>query len=64
MGFQAVLRRRDNIQADFEAKTEALATKKADRDTVGLLLTLSILHVIHPALLWKFTQIIFNKTEL
>lgn len=51
MGFQAVLRRRDNIQADFEAKTEALATKKADRDTVGLLLTLSILHVIHPALL-------------
>ncbi|KTF75227.1 hypothetical protein cypCar_00038226 [Cyprinus carpio] len=41
---QAVLRRRDNIQADFEGKTEALATKKADRDAVGLLLTLSILH--------------------
>lgn len=51
MGFQAVLRRRDNIQADFEAKTEALAVKKADRDAVSLLLTLSILHVIHPALL-------------
>lgn len=64
MGFQAVLRRRDNIQADFEAKTEALATKKADRDSVSLLLTLSILHVIRPALLWKFTGIIFNKTEL
>ncbi|XP_051737540.1 sorting nexin-7 isoform X2 [Ctenopharyngodon idella] len=31
---KAVLRRRDNIQADFEAKTEALATKKADRDTM------------------------------
>lgn len=55
MGFQAVLRRRDNIQADFEAKTEALATKKTekktDRDTVGLLLTLSLLHVIYPVLL-------------
>ncbi|XP_016134465.1 sorting nexin-7-like isoform X2 [Sinocyclocheilus grahami] len=31
---KAVLRRRDNIQADFEAKTEALATKKADRDAM------------------------------
>ncbi|XP_016301471.1 sorting nexin-7-like isoform X2 [Sinocyclocheilus anshuiensis] len=31
---KAVLRRRDNIQADFEAKTEALATKKANRDTM------------------------------
>lgn len=51
MGFQAVLRRRDIIQADFEAKTEALAMKKTDRDTVGLLLTLSVLHVIHPVLL-------------
>lgn len=40
MGFQAVLRRRDNIQADFEAKTEALAMKKADKDAVSLLLTL------------------------
>ncbi len=64
MGFQAVLRRRDIIQADFEAKTEALAMKKTDRDTVGLLLTLSVLHVIHPVLLWKFMEIIFNKTEL
>ncbi|CAM4723388.1 unnamed protein product [Leuciscus chuanchicus] len=31
---KAVLRRRDNIQADFEAKTEALAMKKADRDAM------------------------------
>ncbi|XP_073686914.1 sorting nexin-7 isoform X2 [Garra rufa] len=31
---KAVLRRRDNIQADFETKTEALATKKADRDSM------------------------------
>uniref|UniRef100_A0A671PFX6 Sorting nexin-7-like n=1 Tax=Sinocyclocheilus anshuiensis TaxID=1608454 RepID=A0A671PFX6_9TELE len=31
---KAVLRRRDNIQADFEVKTEALATKKADRDAM------------------------------
>uniref|UniRef100_A0A673MLU6 Sorting nexin-7-like n=1 Tax=Sinocyclocheilus rhinocerous TaxID=307959 RepID=A0A673MLU6_9TELE len=31
---KAVLRRRDNIQADFEAKTEALASKKADRDAM------------------------------
>uniref|UniRef100_A0A8C2BWK3 Sorting nexin 7 n=1 Tax=Cyprinus carpio TaxID=7962 RepID=A0A8C2BWK3_CYPCA len=31
---KAVLRRRDNIQADFEGKTEALATKKADRDAM------------------------------
>uniref|UniRef100_A0A4W5LY03 Sorting nexin 7 n=1 Tax=Hucho hucho TaxID=62062 RepID=A0A4W5LY03_9TELE len=29
---KAVLRRRDNIQAEFEAKNEALATKKVDRD--------------------------------
>ncbi|XP_056105196.1 sorting nexin-7 isoform X2 [Rhinichthys klamathensis goyatoka] len=31
---KAVLRRRDNIQADFEAKTEALAMKKADKDAM------------------------------
>lgn len=61
MAFQAVLRRRDNIQADFEAKTEALATKKADREAVGLLLTLSIRH-INPS--WKFMEIIFNKSQL
>lgn len=29
---QAVLRRRDNIQAELEAKNEALAAKRADRD--------------------------------
>ncbi|XP_038828690.1 sorting nexin-7 isoform X1 [Salvelinus namaycush] len=29
---KAVLRRRDNIQAEFEAKNETLATKKVDRD--------------------------------
>ncbi|XP_031439552.1 sorting nexin-7 isoform X3 [Clupea harengus] len=29
---KAVLRRRDNIQAELEAKNEALATKRADRD--------------------------------
>ncbi|XP_052452189.1 sorting nexin-7 isoform X1 [Carassius gibelio] len=38
---KAVLRRRDNIQADFEAKTEALATKKADRDTESKVLSLA-----------------------
>ncbi|RXN27925.1 sorting nexin-7 isoform X1 [Labeo rohita] len=38
---QAVLRRRDNIQADFEAKTEALATKKADRDAESKVLSLA-----------------------
>ncbi|XP_041717816.1 sorting nexin-7 isoform X2 [Coregonus clupeaformis] len=31
---KAVLRRRDNIQAEFEAKNEALATKKVDRDAL------------------------------
>ncbi|XP_051543236.1 sorting nexin-7-like isoform X3 [Myxocyprinus asiaticus] len=31
---KAVLRRRDNMQAEFEAKTEALATKKADREVM------------------------------
>ncbi|XP_071271128.1 sorting nexin-7 isoform X6 [Salvelinus alpinus] len=31
---KAVLRRRDNIQAEFEAKNETLATKKVDRDTL------------------------------
>ncbi|XP_051537831.1 sorting nexin-7 isoform X2 [Myxocyprinus asiaticus] len=31
---KAVLRRRDNIQAEFEAKTEALATKKADKEVM------------------------------
>ncbi|KAK7118582.1 hypothetical protein R3I94_022165 [Phoxinus phoxinus] len=31
---KAVLRRRDNIQADFEAKTEALAMRKADKDAM------------------------------
>lgn len=32
-GLKAVLRRRDNIQAELEAKSETLATKKVDRDT-------------------------------
>ncbi|XP_046879567.1 sorting nexin-7 isoform X4 [Hypomesus transpacificus] len=31
-GLKAVLRRRDHIQAEFEAKSEALATKKVDRE--------------------------------
>ncbi len=31
---KAVLKRRDNIQADFKAKTEVLAIKKTDRDTM------------------------------
>ncbi|XP_072307321.1 sorting nexin-7 isoform X2 [Eucyclogobius newberryi] len=31
---KTVLRRRDNIQADFEVKNEALATKKVDQDSV------------------------------
>ncbi|KAJ8010439.1 hypothetical protein DPEC_G00075090 [Dallia pectoralis] len=31
---KAVLRRRDNIQAEFEAKNEALATKKVDQDAL------------------------------
>ncbi|XP_012670567.2 sorting nexin-7 isoform X2 [Clupea harengus] len=31
---KAVLRRRDNIQAELEAKNEALATKRADRDAL------------------------------
>ncbi|XP_051971157.1 sorting nexin-7-like isoform X2 [Xyrauchen texanus] len=31
---KAVLRRRDNMQAECEAKTEALATKKADREVM------------------------------
>ena len=34
-----MLRRRDNIQAELEAKNEALATKRADRDAVSTLLT-------------------------
>ncbi|XP_067291285.1 sorting nexin-7 isoform X1 [Pseudorasbora parva] len=38
---KAVLRRRDNIQADFEAKTEALAMKKADRDADSKVLSLA-----------------------
>ncbi|CAM4723384.1 unnamed protein product [Leuciscus chuanchicus] len=38
---KAVLRRRDNIQADFEAKTEALAMKKADRDAESKVLSLA-----------------------
>ncbi|XP_073686913.1 sorting nexin-7 isoform X1 [Garra rufa] len=38
---KAVLRRRDNIQADFETKTEALATKKADRDSDSKVLSLA-----------------------
>lgn len=38
---KAVLRRRDNIQADFEAKTEALATKKADREADSKVLSLA-----------------------
>ncbi|KAL1006693.1 hypothetical protein UPYG_G00075510 [Umbra pygmaea] len=31
---KAVLRRRDNIQAEFEAKNEALATRKVDQDAL------------------------------
>ncbi|XP_052399094.1 sorting nexin-7 isoform X1 [Carassius gibelio] len=38
---KAVLRRRDNIQADFEGKAEALATKKADRDADSKVLSLA-----------------------
>lgn len=30
-----MLRRRDNIQAELEAKNEALAAKRADRDAVS-----------------------------
>ncbi|XP_046879566.1 sorting nexin-7 isoform X3 [Hypomesus transpacificus] len=33
-GLKAVLRRRDHIQAEFEAKSEALATKKVDREAL------------------------------
>lgn len=32
---QTVLRRRDNIQAEFEAKDEALATKNVDQEAVS-----------------------------
>lgn len=59
-----MLRRRDNIQAEFESKTEALLAKHADREAVGLLSTVPILRVIHPLLFWKLSEIIFNKTEL
>ncbi|XP_051543235.1 sorting nexin-7-like isoform X2 [Myxocyprinus asiaticus] len=38
---KAVLRRRDNMQAEFEAKTEALATKKADREVESKVLSLA-----------------------
>ncbi|XP_051537830.1 sorting nexin-7 isoform X1 [Myxocyprinus asiaticus] len=38
---KAVLRRRDNIQAEFEAKTEALATKKADKEVESKVLSLA-----------------------
>ncbi|XP_030253531.1 sorting nexin-7 isoform X2 [Sparus aurata] len=31
---KAVMRRRDNIQAEFEAKSEALASRKADQDAL------------------------------
>lgn len=32
------MRRRDNIQAEFEAKSEALASRKADQDAVSVIL--------------------------
>lgn len=32
--FQAVLRRRDNMQAEFQAKNEALASRKVDQEVV------------------------------
>ncbi len=32
---QAVMRRRDNIQAEFEAKNEALMSRKADQEAVS-----------------------------
>lgn len=32
------MRRRDNIQAEFEAKSEALASRKADQDAVSAIL--------------------------
>lgn len=32
------MRRRDNIQAEFEAKNEALASRKADQEAVSALL--------------------------
>lgn len=34
------MRRRDNIQAEFEAKNEALASRKADPEAVSALFTL------------------------
>lgn len=34
--FQAVLRRRDNIQAEFQAKNEALMSRKADQEAVSV----------------------------
>ncbi|KAL7887351.1 hypothetical protein AOLI_G00050720 [Acnodon oligacanthus] len=38
---KAVLRRRDNIQAEFEAKNEALATKKTDSEAESKVLSLA-----------------------
>uniref|UniRef100_A0A3Q3WF61 PX domain-containing protein n=1 Tax=Mola mola TaxID=94237 RepID=A0A3Q3WF61_MOLML len=35
---KAVMRRRDNIQAEFEARNDALASRKADQETVSTLL--------------------------
>lgn len=35
---QAVLRRRDNIQTEFEVKNEALASRKADQEAVSAIL--------------------------
>ncbi|TSK34840.1 Sorting nexin-7 [Bagarius yarrelli] len=38
---KAVLRRRDNIQADFEAKSESLATKRTEREADSKVLSLA-----------------------
>lgn len=35
--WQAVMKRRDNIQAEFEAKNEALLTRKAEQEAVSLI---------------------------
>ncbi|KAJ0059676.1 hypothetical protein NL108_009805, partial [Boleophthalmus pectinirostris] len=49
---KTVLRRRDNIQADFEVKNETLTTKKVEQDTVSLCVcsrwTLVVVYVLIP----------------
>lgn len=61
---QTVLRRRDNIQAEFEAKNEALAAKKTDSEAVSAILTLSFFLLIRPMLSCNFWKIISNKALL